>query len=125
MYEAITIAEKNAYDYSLREKVADAVIAQRPEWIIRISIQQAEKLIEPTQSNTIPMPRAGWPGQTSLSPGRAQSGMASLFHTTQKHLCASPIPAKGIVEVIGLSFYMFGYNVTKMVAARCISGIWV
>jgi len=37
--EAIVIAEKNTYDYSLREKVADAVIAYRPDWVIRISIQ--------------------------------------------------------------------------------------
>jgi len=54
MYEAIAIAEKNAYDYSLREKVADAVAAQRPEWVIRISIQEAEKLIEPTHSKYYP-----------------------------------------------------------------------
>jgi hypothetical protein len=30
--EAIAIAERNAYDYTLREKVADAVIAHRPKW---------------------------------------------------------------------------------------------
>ena len=52
--EAIVIAEKNTYDYSLREKVADAVIAYRPDWVIRISIQEAEKLIEPTQSKYYP-----------------------------------------------------------------------
>jgi len=52
--EAIAIAEKNTYDYSLREKVADAVVAQRPEWVIRISIQEAEKIIEPTQSKYYP-----------------------------------------------------------------------
>jgi uncharacterized Zn finger protein len=52
--EAITIAEKNTYDYRLREKVADAVVAQRPEWVIRISTQEAEKLIEPTQSKYYP-----------------------------------------------------------------------
>ncbi|MBN1449390.1 MAG: SWIM zinc finger family protein [Anaerolineales bacterium] len=52
--EAIVIAEKNTHDYSLREKVADAVIAYRPDWVIRISIQEAEKLIEPTQSRYYP-----------------------------------------------------------------------
>ena len=51
---AIAVAEKSAYDYSLREKVADAVIAHRPDWVIRISIQEAEKLIEPTQSKYYP-----------------------------------------------------------------------
>ena len=52
--QAIAIAEKNAYDYTLREKVADAVIAHRPDWVIRISIQEAQKLIEPTQSKYYP-----------------------------------------------------------------------
>lgn len=52
--EAIVIAEKNTYSYSQREKVADAVIAYRPDWVIRISIQEAEKLIEPTQSKYYP-----------------------------------------------------------------------
>ena len=51
---AIAVAEKNGYDYSLREKVADTVIAHRPDWVIRISIQEAEKLIEPTQSKYYP-----------------------------------------------------------------------
>ncbi len=52
--EAIAIAEKNAYDYTLRENVADAVVAHHPDWVIRISIQEAEKLIEPTQSKYYP-----------------------------------------------------------------------
>ncbi|MBT3391169.1 MAG: SWIM zinc finger domain-containing protein [Chloroflexi bacterium] len=52
--EAIEVAEKNAYSYSLREKVADAIIAHRPNWVIRISIQEAEKLIEPTKSKYYP-----------------------------------------------------------------------
>lgn len=52
--EAIAITEKNIYDYTLREKVADAVIAHRPDWVIRISIGEAEKLIEPTQSKYYP-----------------------------------------------------------------------
>jgi uncharacterized Zn finger protein len=52
--EAIAIAEKNTYDYTLREKVADAVIDHRPDWVIHISIQEAEKLIEPTQSKYYP-----------------------------------------------------------------------
>ena len=52
--EAIAIAEKNTYDYTLCEKVADAVIAYRPDWVVRISVQEAEKLIEPTQSKYYP-----------------------------------------------------------------------
>jgi uncharacterized Zn finger protein len=52
--QAIVIAEKNTYDYSLHEKVADAVINHRPDWVIRIAIQEAEKLILPTQSKYYP-----------------------------------------------------------------------
>jgi len=52
--DAIAVAEKYPYDYTLREKVAEAVIAHRPDWVIRISIQEAEKLIEPTQSKYYP-----------------------------------------------------------------------
>lgn len=52
--DAIAVAEKNTYDYGLREKVADAVVAHRPDWVIRISIKEAEKLIEPTQSKYYP-----------------------------------------------------------------------
>ena len=52
--EAIAVAEENAYSYILRGKVADAVIARRPDWVIRISIQEAEKLIEPTKSKYYP-----------------------------------------------------------------------
>lgn len=52
--EAIAIAEKNSYDYALREKVADAVILHRPDWVIHISIQEAEKLLASTQSKYYP-----------------------------------------------------------------------
>jgi uncharacterized Zn finger protein len=52
--KAIAIAEQNLYSYNLREKVADAVIAQRPDWVVRVSIKEAEKLIEPTQSKYYP-----------------------------------------------------------------------
>ncbi|MCG2788113.1 MAG: SWIM zinc finger family protein [Anaerolineae bacterium] len=52
--KAIALAEQNLYSYNLREKVADAVIAHRPDWVIRVSIKEAEKLIEPTQSKYYP-----------------------------------------------------------------------
>jgi uncharacterized Zn finger protein len=47
---AIRTADQKAGDFSLIEKVADAVIASRPEWVIRVSCNQAEGLIEKTQS---------------------------------------------------------------------------
>ena len=42
--------------YSLREIVADAVLSQRPDWVILISLQKAEKLIEPPQNHLCPPP---------------------------------------------------------------------
>lgn len=48
--KAIKLAEKDAVDYSLVEKVAEAAIETHPDWVIKISIQQAEPLIEKTQS---------------------------------------------------------------------------
>lgn len=57
--EAIKVADKNASDYRLVGTVADALIADRPEWVIRASIRQAEKLIEPTKSNLYPI-AADW-----------------------------------------------------------------
>lgn len=52
--QAIEIAQKNIYDYTLREKVADTVIKHRPDWVIQLSIGEAEKLIAQTQSKYYP-----------------------------------------------------------------------
>jgi uncharacterized Zn finger protein len=49
--DAIKIAEKDFGSYRLLERVADALIPHRPDWVIRVSIKQAEGLIEKTQSN--------------------------------------------------------------------------
>ncbi|MBI3165911.1 MAG: SWIM zinc finger domain-containing protein [Chloroflexi bacterium] len=51
---AIKVAEKNSFSYHLLEKVTDAVIQHRPDWVIKISIKQAEDLIEQTQSKLYP-----------------------------------------------------------------------
>lgn len=42
------------WSYSLIEKVADAVLSHRPDRVIRVSIKQAEGLIEKTQSKYYP-----------------------------------------------------------------------
>jgi uncharacterized Zn finger protein len=42
------------WSYSLIEKVADAVLSHRPDWVILVSIKQAEGLIEKTQSKYYP-----------------------------------------------------------------------
>jgi uncharacterized Zn finger protein len=44
----------SAWDYRLVEKVAEAVIAHRPDWVIQASRRQAESLIERTQSKYYP-----------------------------------------------------------------------
>ncbi len=51
---AIKIAEKDFGSYRLLERVADAVIPHRPDWVIRVSLKHAEELIEKTQSNLYP-----------------------------------------------------------------------
>ena len=51
---ATKIADKDFGSYRLLERVADAVILHRPDWVIRVSIKQAEGLIEKTQSNLYP-----------------------------------------------------------------------
>ena len=48
--EAIQVAEKREALYPVIAIVADAVIEHRPEWVIRVSVKQAEELIAKTQS---------------------------------------------------------------------------
>lgn len=51
---AIRVADKHARDYRVVAAVADALVAHRPEWVIRASVKQAEELIAPTKSNLYP-----------------------------------------------------------------------
>ena len=52
---AITLAEKHDFYYNLIAKVADAVVEYRPDWVIRVSIQQSDALIVKTQSKLYPI----------------------------------------------------------------------
>lgn len=47
---ALKVADKQTYDYHLIAKVADALIAHRPDWVIRASVKQSDALIAKTQS---------------------------------------------------------------------------
>lgn len=47
---ALKVADKQTYDYHLIAKVADALIAHRPEWVIRACVKQSDALIAKTQS---------------------------------------------------------------------------
>lgn len=48
--EAIKDAQRDIFSHHLLEKVADALIPYRPDWVIHTSIKQAEDLIAQTQS---------------------------------------------------------------------------
>jgi uncharacterized Zn finger protein len=51
---AIKVADERTHDYRLVATVADALIAHRPEWVIRASIKQSDVLILKTQSKYYP-----------------------------------------------------------------------
>lgn len=53
--DAIKIAQKDIFSHHLLEKVADALIPHRPDWVIHIAIKQAEGLIAQTQSKLYPV----------------------------------------------------------------------
>ncbi|NOH03385.1 MAG: hypothetical protein HND47_16190 [Chloroflexi bacterium] len=53
--EAIKATKEDFGSFHLLEKVADALIPHRPDWVLRISIKQAESLIEQTQSKLYPV----------------------------------------------------------------------
>jgi uncharacterized Zn finger protein len=52
---AIQVAEQDSWSFNLLEKVADAVIPSRPDWVIRVSLKQSDDLIEKTQSKLYPV----------------------------------------------------------------------
>ncbi|MGH9834014.1 MAG: hypothetical protein ACRD9Y_13415 [Blastocatellia bacterium] len=51
---AIKVADERTHDYRLVATVADALIAHRPEWVIRSSVKQSDVLIVKTQSKYYP-----------------------------------------------------------------------
>jgi uncharacterized Zn finger protein len=51
---AIAAAERDTWATEQLAKVAEALIPFRPDWVIRVSLKQAEALIAPTQSNLYP-----------------------------------------------------------------------
>ncbi len=52
---AIKVAEQDRWSFQLLEKVAEAVIPHRPDWVIRISLKQSDQLISQTQSKLYPI----------------------------------------------------------------------
>ena len=52
---AIRVAEQDSWSFNLLEKVADAVIPYRSDWVIRVSLKQSDDLIKKTQSKLYPI----------------------------------------------------------------------
>jgi uncharacterized Zn finger protein len=59
---AISLAEQESWYSDLLEKVADAVILHRPDWVIRVALKQTDALIVKKQSNLYPA-AAQWLGR--------------------------------------------------------------
>ncbi len=57
--EAIKVAERRDVWYTVVEFVADAVIKHRPEWVVKISLKQAERLMTEVKSKNYPI-AASW-----------------------------------------------------------------
>lgn len=57
--EAIKVAERRDVWYTVIETVADAVTPHRPEWVARMSIKQAERLMVEVKSKNYPI-AANW-----------------------------------------------------------------
>lgn len=51
---AIALAEQHQWGFTLLEKVAEAVIKHRPDWVIRVSLKQSDQLIASVQSSNYP-----------------------------------------------------------------------
>jgi uncharacterized Zn finger protein len=52
---AIQVVERDIWSFNLLEKVADAVIPHRPDWVIRVALKQSNDLIVQTQSKLYPI----------------------------------------------------------------------
>jgi uncharacterized Zn finger protein len=85
---AIQVADQAGFwSYALVERVADGVLSQRPAWVIQVSIQQADGLIEKTQSKYYPA-AARWllrAKMAYLAAGRGDEWQAYLAYLKQAY----------------------------------------
>lgn len=85
--EAIKVAEgRNAW-YTVAEKVADGVLEHRPEWVLRISLKHAERLMEEAQSKNYPI-AAAWMSRAKRAYtklGQSQTWKTYLEKTKEKY----------------------------------------
>ena len=52
---AVQVVEQDIWSFNLLEKVADAVILHRPDWVIRVALKKSDELIIQTQSKLYPI----------------------------------------------------------------------
>lgn len=57
--EAMALAEKRDVEYTVVETVADAVLQHQPDWVARISLKHAERLMREVKSSNYPI-AAAW-----------------------------------------------------------------
>ncbi len=84
---AIRVADKHASDQRVATTVADALVAHRPEWVLRTSVKQAEGLIAPTKSNLYPA-AADWLRRAKASysqMGRADEWRKYLMQLKERY----------------------------------------
>jgi uncharacterized Zn finger protein len=55
----IDVAERRSVSYQVMETVADAVVTQRPQWVVQMSLKQAERLMIEVKSQNYPI-AANW-----------------------------------------------------------------
>ena len=85
--EAIKVAEGRDVWYAVVETVADQVLPHRPEWVARVSIKHAERLMIEAKSKNYPI-AAEWlkrakKAHTQL--GQTDKWRAYLKRTTEKY----------------------------------------
>jgi uncharacterized Zn finger protein len=85
--EAIQVAEGRNVWSNVREIVADAVVDHRPEWVLRVSLRQAEGLMEKPQSKNYPI-AAAWLARAKRAYqklGQTEAWKAYLAKTKEKY----------------------------------------
>jgi uncharacterized Zn finger protein len=85
--EAIKVAEGREVWYPVVETVADGVLAHRPEWVARVSLKHAERLMSEPKSKNYPF-AAEWLKRSKkacTALGQTAEWKVCLQKTTEKY----------------------------------------
>lgn len=85
--EAIKVAEGRNVWYPVVEAVADAVLPHRPEWVARVSLKHAERLMSEAKSKNYPI-AAEWLGRAKKAytrMGRVEDWRACLLKVKERY----------------------------------------